>query len=89
VFKFNDNFIGRAQEIGNFLVSGILREPVFKEIHDFAIACISCFVLCWSGMCIDKVRCSFHNIRLHLAPVLFLLQFVNGRALEHVGHLSG
>ena len=73
MFKFNDDFIGRAQEIGNFFVSGVLREPVFKEIHDFTIAGTPCFVLSGSSVSINKVGCSLHDIRLHLSPVFFLL----------------
>ena len=73
MLKLNYNFVGRAQEIGNLFVSGILRESVFKEIHDFTIAGTPCFVLSGSGMSIDEVGCSLHDIRLHLSPVFFLL----------------
>lgn len=73
MLKLNYDFIGRAQEIGNFFVSGILREPVFKEIHDFTIAGASCFVLSGSSVSINEVGCSLHDIRLHLSPVFFLL----------------
>jgi hypothetical protein len=62
VFKFNYDFVGRAQEIGDLFVSGILREPIFKEIHDLAIAGAPCLVLSGSGMSIDKIGCSLHDI---------------------------
>ena len=89
MFKFNDDFVGRAQEIGNLFVSGVLRESVFEEIHDLAVAAAPSLILSRSCVSIDEVRRSLHDIRLHLSPMLFLLQFLNRGAFEHISHLTG